>query len=247
MAELIILIMMTISQCLEDGTSPDALAGLSAGAVAENAPFPLEEVAADVFIEPGPEDTAAELCNPEPDYRGPLRLRFTFKGVYLDPLTVSVLSIDLHGLALDSRGALELTGISYVFDIPAAELSAALAQESDIINPQVTLTAEDVILAGKYPTFLGDMPFEVIGDLVVENETQLVFRIDRSRMAGVKIPKFVNDMIAGEVNPVYDLLAFEERSRKDIELAKEKLGYELKVRVNSIDPEPGHIIVTGQA
>lgn len=245
MAELIILIMMTISQCLEDGAGTDALAELAGTAVADNAPFPLEEVAVSVFAEPA--DDTAELSAPEPGYSGPLRLRFVFQRVYLDPLNVAELAIDLHGLELATDGSLQLAGISYEFDIPATELSAALAQESDLINPQVTFTAEDVILAGKYHTFLGDMPFEVIGDLVVENETQLVFRIDRSRMAGVKIPKFVNELVANEVNPVYDLLAFEERSRKDIELAKEKLGYELRVRVSSIDPEPGHIIVAGQA
>jgi hypothetical protein len=91
------------------------------------------------------------------------------------------------------------------------------------------------------------MPFEVKGQLAIEQQTLLMFHIDKSRMTGIPIPKQVNKLIEREVNPVYDLAKFAERSKKDIERAKKQLNYEFKLQVLSMRPQDGHIIVVGQA
>ena len=71
----------------------------------------------------------------------------------------------------------------------------------------------------------------------------MIFSIDKSKMIGVPIPGPVNRIIQREVNPVYDLDAFAERSRKDIQRARDLLDYEFylevdKIKVDVVGDEP---------
>ena len=91
----------------------------------------------------------------------------------------------------------------------------------------MSIAPEGISLAGTYPVMLKmRVPYTVAGDLAVEQQTQLMFRIHESGISGVNMPGGLNALLEKEINPVYDLAKFAARSKKDIERAKQKLDYD---------------------
>lgn len=245
MSELIALLMVTLSQLLGAGVPPAELAEQLRAAVLEAAPMEIADAAATVAPEPLDEDAAQP--QPQPDEER-WRLTFTFDEIYLEPLLVRKLEIEVGDLHLQDDGSLRIGSLAFSAEFTQEALTEALAAKAGTVhNPRVVLKPDGITLKGSYSTWIGRVPFEVKGNLSVEEQTQLIFSIDKSKMIGVPIPGPVNRIIQREVNPVYDLDAFAERSRKDIQRARDLLDYEFYLEVEKITPRQGHIIVTGHA
>jgi len=265
MAELVTLLMLTVSQLLGAGASDQGLAEAVQQAVMENPPVPIEALAVDVMYiapetttttAPADEGEAVEimlyppaLAKPQEVVQEGYLIQFEMQGLLLDPLLISTAQFTVGGVQLSPGGGLAIGSIEWSADIGEEELTAALLASTDQLGKaaKVTLREEGVTLKGSYKALLTRIPFEVQGNLQVDNQTQLMFDIDKSRMTGIPIPKQVNKLIEKEVNPVYDLAKFAERSKKDIELAREQLDYEFYLEVEKIIPLNGHIQVEGTA
>lgn len=246
MSELIALLMVTVSQLLGAGVPAADLAEQVRAAVLEAAPMEIADATA--FITPEPADEAGD-DQPQVQLDAALwRLTFTFDDIYLEPLLVRELEIEVGKLHLQDDGSLRIGSIAFSAEFTQEALTEALAAKAGTVhNPRVVLNPDGITLRGSYSTWIGRVLFEVKGNLSVEEQTQLIFSIDRSKMIGVPIPGPVNRIIQREVNPVYDLDAFAERSRKDIQRARDLLDYEFYLEVDQITPRQGHIIVVGHA
>jgi len=233
MADLIALLLATITGLLTPGVKAPQLEKQMQAAVLKEKPVPMESIAVKCKgVSAGGVD----------------ELTFTFTGLLLDPLLIKDANMKIGSVKPVKGGKVSLKSIAWFARIGDKELTAALnAHAESLTNATVLLDPEGITLKGKYKTWLGKMPFEVKGNLVVENDTQLVFEIDKSRMTGIPVPKTVNKIIEKEVNPVYDLAKFAERSKKDIELAKKKLNYDFKLRIDKMVPKDGILEVTGTA
>ena len=243
MAELIALLMLTVSQMLGSGTPPAEMAAGVAATIEANSPFAVEEVAVK-FVREDPEDLP-EGYNPAGET---YRIDFAFTDIEIEPLLIHDLDISVGGISFNEDDKLNLAWIDFQALIEDGALEDALKSHAPSIkDPSLMIRRRGISLGGGYQTWLGAVPFTVEGDLVVEDDTELVFLIDRSSMAGVGVPGPVNDLVEREVNPVYDLKEFVKRSRKDIDRAKEQLDYEFKLEVKRITPGNGHIIVAGTA
>ena len=260
MSELIALLMVTLSQLLGAGVPPAELAEQMRAAVMEAAPMEIVDASATVVPEPVDEDAVRPQQQQDQEL---WRLTFTFDEIYLEPLLVRELEIEVGELHLQDDGSLRIFdgirvrhddsslrigSLAFSAEFTQAALTEALAAKAGTVhNPRVVLEPDGITLKGSYGTWIGRVPFEVKGNLSVEEQTQLIFSIDKSKMIGVPIPGPVNRIIQREVNPVYDLDAFAERSRKDIQRARDMLDYEFYLEVDKITPRQGHIIVTGHA
>ena len=245
MSELIALLMVTLSQLLGAGVPPAELAEQMRAAVLEAAPMEIADASATVVPEPVDEDAVRPQQQQDQEL---WRLTFTFDEIYLEPLLVRELEIEVGELHLQDDGSLRIGSLAFSAEFTQEALTEALAAKAGTVhNPRVVLEPDGITLKGSYGTWIGRVPFEVKGNLSVEEQTQLIFSIDKSKMIGVPIPGPVNRIIQREVNPVYDLDAFAERSRKDIQRARDMLDYEFYLEVDKITPRQGHIIVTGYA
>lgn len=247
MSELIALLLITVGQLLGSGAAPDQLAAQLTADVRDNAPMAIGELAVSAAQEEST-DGAVVSGSGGIDADAPLDLRFEFDEIFLKPVLVDELAIGVAGLKLTPGGGVRIDGIDFVGKFTAESLTEALrARETTVYNPRVLIDPQGITLRGSYGTWLGRVPFEVKGNLLVENQTQLVFTIDKSRMVGIPIPGVVNRIVQNEINPVYDLDAFVERSRDDIARAREMLDYEFYLTVETITPREGFIIVSGSA
>lgn len=256
MSELIALLLVTVGQLLSVGTPPPELAAQVRTAVIEAAPMDIADVAVLVAPEPPAESelppvdpsSAADSTAPAAADAEQWRLSFMFDDIYLEPLLVDALEIGVGQLQLSADGSVRIGSIEFSAEFTEEALTSALREKAATVrNPRVQLDPEGITLKGNYVSWIGHVPFEVRGNLSVEEQTQLIFTIDKSKMIGVPIPGAVNRIIQQEVNPVYDLDAFAERSRKDIERARDLLDYEFYLEVERITPRQGHIIVVGHA
>lgn len=247
MSELIALLLLTVGQLLGAGAAPDQLAAQLQADVRDNAPMAIGELA----VSAAAQSDAARAQNPAGEgvaASAPLDLRFEFDEIFLEPVLVDELAISVKGLVQAPAGGVRIAGIGFSGKFTAESLTAALkAKETTVHNPRVQIDPQGITLKGSYGTWLGRVPFEVKGNLLVENQTQLVFTIDNSRMVGIPIPGVVNRIVQNEINPVYDLDAFVERSKDDIQRAREMLDYEFYLSVEEITPREGFIIVSGNA
>jgi hypothetical protein len=245
MSELIALLLITVGQLLGAGAAPDRLAAQLQADVKENAPMAIAELAVGAERQ---ERADGITGKPNASAEAPLELRFDFDEIFLAPVLVDKLEISVESLALTPAGEVRIGGIGFSGKFTAESLTAALqAKETTVHNPRVQIDPAGITLKGSYGTWLGRVPFEVKGNLLVENQTQLVFTIDKSRMVGIPIPGVVNRIVQNEINPVYDLDAFVERSKDDIVRAREMLDYEFYLTVEEITPREGFIIVSGKA
>jgi hypothetical protein len=175
-------------------------------------------------------------------------LTFKLKGVLLDPLLIGEATIVIGTVKPQKGGKVSINSIKWTALIGEQPLTKALnAHVDSLSNASVLLDPQGITLKGKYKTVLGKLPFTVKGQLTVEQQTLLMFHIDKSRMQGVAVPRPVNKIIEREVNPVYDLAKFAERSKKDIARAKDKLNYSFALEVESITPRDGQLLVVGKA
>lgn len=247
MSELIAILLITVGQLLGAGAAPQQLAAQLQAEVLDNAPMAIGDLA--VAAEPvNVAAAAADTGGTATDAAEAVDLHFDFDDIYLEPVLVDELAIDVRGVALDQAGTVTISGIGFSGEFTAESLTGALrAKQTTVHNPRVLIDPAGITLKGSYGTWLGRMPFEVKGNLLVEDQTQLVFTIDKSRMIGVPVPGVVNRIVQKEINPVYDLDAFVERSKDDIARAREMLDYEFYLKVEDITPRDGFIIVSGQA
>jgi len=238
MSELIAILLITVGQLLGTNAAPDQIAGELQAAVETTAPMPLEDLAV----------TVTEETTENGDPLGTWLVAFDFDEIFLEPVLVDELEITVTGLTLAEDGTVRLGGIDFSGKFTAESLTTALREKKDTLSDaSVALARDGITLSGKYATWVGRVPFSVKGNLSVENQTQLIFAIDKSSMIGIPIPGPVNRLVQHEVNPVYNLDAFVERSKKDIQRAKDMLDYEFYLQVEEITPGDGHIIVTGNA
>jgi len=232
-ADLIVLLLATLTSLLAPGVREADLEKQVAAAVLAKPPVPIAAVKVD----------AAGVSS-----HGVKSIEFDLSDLLLDPLLIADACIAITHVSKVPQGKLAILGIAWSADITEEALTAALnAHTSSLKSAQVKLEEEGITLSGKYKTRLFPVPFSVKGQLVVENDTQLVFRIDKSRMSGVPVPGPLNRIIEREVNPVYDLAKFAKRNEKDIARAKEQLSYTFKLQVEEITPGSGHIRAAGKA
>jgi hypothetical protein len=247
MSELIALLLITVGQLLGAGAAPDQLAAQLTADVRDNAPMAIGELAVSAEHQ-APAAGEVNSAGTGADANAPLDLRFEFDEIFLEPVLVDELAIGVAGLKLAPGGGVRIDSIDFLGKFTADSLTEALAaKKTTVHNPRVLIDPEGITLTGSYGTWLGRVPFEVKGNLLVENQTQLVFTIDKSRMVGIPIPAVVNRIVQNEINPVYDLDAFVERSKDDIARAREMLDYEFYLTVETITPREGFIIVSGSA
>lgn len=243
MAELIALLIVAVGSLLGSSADYNTLAKEVAAKVRDNPPVPITDVA--VAITPAEE---IELVDGEEPYpAGSVRIAFAFEGLYLEPLSIRDALITVDGVRLGDNGKLTITSISFDTEIDEGDLTSALRAETDALgsSAQVLIDKAGVTLKGSYKALLARVPFAVTGNLGIESQTQLVFTIDKSNMVGIPVPGPVNRLIENEVNPVYDLAKFHERSKEDIERAKEQLNYTFYLEIQEIVPDAGYITVTG--
>lgn len=246
MAELIALLLAAVAGLMSAGAPPVELEQQVRQTVLDHPPVPLEDVV--IKVVPAADLEVAPDATPPPP--NSVQITFDFTGLMLEPLLFEQACITVNGVEQQEGGKLSISSIDFTTHITEDALTGALKAETSELgpNPQVLLSKEDgVTLKGSYAALLARVPFTVKGDLTVEEETQLVFTINKSRMAGVPVPGVVNKLIEREVNPVYDLAKFYQRSKKDIDRAREQLNYEFSLRVQELTPQAGYIIVTGTA
>lgn len=246
MAELIALLLAAVAGLMTAGAGPAELEAKVRETVLKHPPVPM----ADVHIAAIPAEQLTVEEGEEPPPAGSLQLAFDFDELYLEPLMLKHAVITVGGvLPASGEGKLSIGSIAFSTNITEQALTDALKADTDELgpDPEVLIDEDGVTLKGSYSAILTRIPFEVKGNLSVANQTQLVFTIDRSKMAGMKVPGPVNRLIEREVNPVYDLAKFHERSKKDIDRAKDQLDYEFHLEVGELTPKAGYIIVTGTA
>lgn len=233
MAELMALLIATLGALLGTGTSDKVLAAQVAKAVQDKPPVPIESV---------------EVACKGSSAQGVDEISFILDGLLLDPLLLKEAQINVGAVRRAADKKMSIGSIAWTADIAEAELTKALRSHVDkLADATVSIAPEGITLSGTYPMWPFPIPYTVTGDLVVENQTQLVFHITKSGAAGMKLPGGLNKMIEKEINPVYDLAKFAARSKKDIERAKQQLNYDFKLLVEKLTPAEGHIIVTGTA
>jgi hypothetical protein len=233
MADLIALLLAAVTGLLGPGVKQADLEQKVRAAVLAAQPVPIADVAVKC------KGVSAKQVD---------ELTFTLKDVLLEPLLISEATMVIGTVKPLKGGKVSIKSIKWTALIGEEPLTKALnAHVSSLTNATVLLDPEGITLKGKYKTFLGKLPFEVKGQLTVDQQTLLMFHIDKSRMQGVSIPGPVNKIIEREVNPVYDLAKFAERSKKDIARAKEKLSYSFHLEVESMTPQEGQLLVVGKA
>lgn len=234
MAELIALLLATLTGLLGHGASDVELARQVEAALKAKMPVPMDEVAASC------EGVTAS---------GVEQLSFDITGLLLDPLLIGQAVIKISDVTLQPDKKISLSAIDWTADIGEQPLTDTLRTHVDkLSDATVDIKPEGITLSGTYPMLLGiRVPYTVTGDLVVEQQTQLMFRIRKSGVSGVKLPGGLNKLIENEINPVYDLAKFAARSKKDIERAKKQLNYSFMLKVAELKPADGHIIVSGSA
>ncbi len=245
MAELIALLLAAVASLMSAGASPAEVEAQVRETVLKHPPVPL----ADVHITATPAEELTLKDGEQAPPPGSVQLTFDFTDLYLEPLLIKHAVITVGGVQPGAEGKLSIGSIDFQTTITEQALTDALQADTTELgpDPQVTIDEEGVALQGSYSALLTRIPFEVKGNLSVQNQTQLIFSIDRSKMAGMKVPGPVNKLIEREVNPVYDLAKFHERSKKDIDRAKEQLNYDFHLLLDRLTPQAGYIIVTGTA
>lgn len=240
MSELLVLLVLTVGELLGSGATPGQLAQDLEVTLLESMPVAYEELAVAVSTE----QVDALSTKDQNGYR----VEFYFDDVFLEPMLIDELTITVHGLQQDESGKLRIASLGFISRITADALTAGLGSHVSSLNDaSVDLTKSGITLSGKYQTWVAGVPFSVSGIINIKQQTQLMFSIDKSQMVGVNIPAAVNHIIEKEVNPVYDLAAFAERSKRDIKLVYERLNYHFLLEVEEITPGDGHIIIAGKA
>jgi hypothetical protein len=234
MADLVALLMLTLAGLIKPGVNDAQLEKKLAAVVQQDQPAPLEKVAVD-----------ASKASSE----GVESVDFHFTNLFMEPLMVRDSHFVVSGISRAADDKLSLKDIEWRAELDEDALTAALnSQKNKLSDAKVSLTPDGITLSGKYKVLLGQkMGFSVTGNLFIEEGSLLVFHIDKSKAAGMNIPKGLNKTIEDEVNPVYDLAKFAARSKKDIDFAKQQLDYDFKLEVTRISPKSGYLEVGGSA
>ncbi len=233
MADLIALLLATLTGLLVPGVKEAQLEQKIRTAVLAQQPVPIADVTVD----------CAGVSATQVD-----ELTFNLTDVLLDPLLISQAQMKIGAVKPVKGGKVSIKSIAWSAELSEAALTDALNSHAESLSgAKVRVEPDGITLSGKYKTILGKMPFEVKGQLEIENQTLLVFKIDKSRMTGIPIPKQVNKIIEREVNPIYDLAKFSKRNQKDIQRAKEKLNYEFHLEILSMTPKDQFLFVVGKA
>lgn len=234
MADLIAILLAALAGLLKPGVSEAQVEGQLGALLKDKPPAPCASYKVDA------EGVSAG---------GVERISLSFEGLMMDPLLVKAARFEVSGLRLGKDGRLAIGAIEWSAVLDQAALTEALSVSQDSIkSPLVEITPDVISISGKYKAPLGArVGFKVDGTLGVEEDTLLMFRIDKTKAAGISAPKWVSKKVEGAVNPVYDLAKFEKRSQKDIEYAREKLDYAFKLKVSTIRAGPGKLEVSGSA
>jgi len=208
MADLVALLMLTLVGLIKPGINDTQLEKQLAAVVQKEQPAPLEKVVV--------ETSKASAAGVE-------KVDFHFTNLLMEPLMVRDANFVVSGIKKLSADKLSLKSINWKAQVDQEALTVALNSHADKLkDAKVTLTPDGITLSGKYKVLFGKkMSFSVTGNLFVEEDSLLMFHIDKSKAAGMNIPKGLNNIIEDEVNPVYDLAKCAARSKKDIEFAKE--------------------------
>jgi hypothetical protein len=232
LADLLALLLASLSTLLQPGVTEQQLEAQLAAAVKASQPAPLKDVKVD----------ASGVSSIQVD-----KLEFRFTEIAMDQLQVERATFTVTGIQRNKAGRLSLKSIGWSAAIADGALTRALrAEGGKLKDAQVTIVPGGLTLNGKWPLGITKVKYGVTGNLSVDG-TLLNFHIDKSDISGVGMTKGINDMIEGEVNPVYDFERFAARSAKEIKLAREQLAYDFKLRVDKLEPRAGHIIVHGSA
>lgn len=234
MGDLVALLLLTLNGLLGPGVTQAQLEQQLAAVILAEQPAPLESVTVEAA---GVSATGVE------------RVDFKFRQLYMDPVVIGTATFTVTGIRRAGADKLTLGDISWNGSISEQSLTKALRSEGgNMKSAQVSVAPEGLTLRGRWPLALGaKVGYSVTGNMHIDAQTYLMFRIVRSDVSGVGVPKGLNNMIEREVNPVYDLAKFAARSRREIALAREKLNYDFDLRVEEITARTGHIIVTGSA
>ena len=234
MADLIAILLASLTGFFQTGADPAELSQAMAAAVLETQPVPIEQ---------------AEVVCGERTAEGYIEeVTFGLSGVTLDPLEIEQTDITVFGILMQPDGNVTFSGIEWQARIDDKSLTDALRiHVRKMADAEVIARDEVISLKGTYPVWPVRIPYKVDGMLVVENQTELVFHITRTGLSGVRLPVALNNLIESEINPVYDLAKFAARSKKDLDRAKARLDYEFMLQVEEIDAEDGFLLVTGDA
>lgn len=233
MAELVAMLLLTLSGLFGTGAGDAQYSELLGAAVRRQKPVPMQTV--EVQCSDSTDSSIGGLA-------------FSFSGLTLEPLLIESARIDVSTLHHDANGRMTMDGIAWTAQITDHDLTDALQSHVERLqDATVKIDKEGLTLQGSYPLLGMAIPYSLRGQLGVENDSELVFHIDQSKLSGMAMPAGLNALIEKEVNPVYDLKAFAKRSKKDIQRAKELLSYEFALHIETISYGKGHIIVGGSA
>lgn len=233
MAELIALLLALVGQFGQANLSAEEFSKQISESVMVAQPVPLKAVHAEATL-----SLNGELNS----------LVFKLDGLVLDPLKIEHASIMVEGIEIDPQGKVSLGSIDWTVEINDADLTAALQKHTGSITQAVISSSKQgLIVEGSYKLWRLRIPFSLEGQLVVENQTNLVFELDSSGIGKLKLPLKLNKLLEQEINPVYDLGQFSSRSKEDLDQAKAQLNYEFYLLVEKIAPQKGKIVVNGSA
>jgi len=233
-ADLIAILLASLTGFFQSGADPAELAQAMQAAVLNTQPVPI----ADAEVKCG-EDTAAGHIS---------EVVFSLSGLTLDPLEIEHADITVSGIRRKADGNVTFSGISWQAKIDDDSLTDALRLHVQKMADTEVIARDDVItLRGTYPVWPMRLSYNVDGMLEVENQTELVFNISRSGVSGLRLPLALNHLIESEINPVYDLAKFAARSKKDLDRAKAKLDYDFMLHVLEISADDGYLLVKGDA
>jgi len=218
LAEFIALLLAALTGMLGSGVSDKELAAKVQQTLLEKKPVPMEKV---------------QVACKGASKTGVDQLTFTIDGLLLDPMLIDHATIVITGIKPESGGKVGLKSVDWTADIAEQQLTSVLRSHVvKLSDATVNIAEEGISLTGTYPVmFKMRVPYKVLGDLSVEQQTQLMFRIRESGVSGVNMPAGLNSLLEKEINPVYDLAKFAARSKKDLDRAKQKLDYAENLRL----------------
>jgi len=181
---------------------------------------------------------------------------FTLNSLWVKPLRIEEAYFNVKDVRIDAgkvlfgKGEQSLRSIGEVtfrFTLLPQDLGRALEQENERIREaEVALESGQVVISGRYKLGPIAPPFQVVGHLTYEGGSQIYYRIQRVRVAGLGLPASFRKKLEDELNPVFDLNEFHEKRREDFARNEELVGRPLKLKVRHILVQDDAIVITGE-
>lgn len=181
------------------------------------------------------------------------RITVKMTGMYAKPLTFETVRVELNDLKIRAKllgkekVSVEGMGtIQWAFTIRDDEVTEILRMKAkDLRDPQFRFERNRFVLSGKYKKGIFTIPFSVEGYFYVRNEKQVNLKLKDASVANMKVPKFIKDYVAKEVNPLIDVDKLLMESKEEVQEAVSLAKRELNGRITFLAIEKGRLRAEG--